>query len=236
MELAHDLQMKLLPGAGFVAPDAQVAARVMPAESVGGDFYNLFRLGERRVGVMIGDVSGHGYQAALIMALTMSASAIHAQTTADPGETLHALFTTVRDELATTEMFISAFYGVVDRVRRELLYANTGHPHAFVVTADGICERLAATDPPLGMADHPPLTDRRPWDPEHDLLVLFTDGLSDARSRSGQRLGEEALLETIRRHRAEPPAAILERLIEVVEEHSEQTPRRDDQTIVLLRS
>jgi sigma-B regulation protein RsbU (phosphoserine phosphatase) len=236
MELAHDLQMKLLPAAVVVEPDAVVAARVMPAESVGGDFYNLFRLGDRRVGAMIGDVSGHGYQAALIMALTMSAAAIHAQTTADPGETLHALFSTVRDELATTEMFISAFYGVIDRSRREMLYANTGHPHAFVVGADGNCHRLAATDPPLGMtADHP-RTVRRSWDPDNDLLVLFTDGLSDARSRSGQRLGEETLLETIGRYRHEPPASILDRLIEVVEAHSGGTPRRDDQTIVLLRS
>ncbi|HEY2375104.1 MAG TPA: GAF domain-containing SpoIIE family protein phosphatase [Gemmatimonadaceae bacterium] len=236
MELAHDLQMKLLPAAAIVEPDAIVAARVMPAESVGGDFYNLFRLGDRRVGAMIGDVSGHGYQAALIMALTMSASAIHAQTTADPGETLHALFSTVRDELATTEMFISAFYGVIDRTRGEVLYANTGHPHAFVVGADGNCERLAANDPPLGMAEEHPRTVRRHWDPESDLLVLFTDGLSDARSRTGQRLGEEALLETIRRYRHEAPSSILSRLIEVVEAHSGATPRRDDQTIVLLRS
>jgi len=209
---------------------------VMPAESVGGDFYNLFRLGERRVGAMIGDVSGHGYQAALIMALTMSASAIHAQTTADPGETLHALFSTVRDELATTEMFISAFYGVIDRTRGEMLYANTGHPHAFVVGADGNCERLKANAPPLGMAVEHPATTRRSWDADNDLLVLFTDGLSDARSRTGQRLGEEALLETIRRYRGESPDEILARLIELVEEHSGGTPRRDDQTIVLLRS
>jgi len=236
MELAHDLQMKLLPAAAIVAPDAVVAARVMPAESVGGDFYNLFRLGDQRVGAMIGDVSGHGYQAALIMALTMSASAIHAQTTADPGETLHALFTSVRDELATTEMFISAFYGVVDRKRGELLYANTGHPHAFLFSSDGRCERLAAGDPPLGMADDHPKTVRRAWNADRDLLVLFTDGLSDARSRTGQRLGEEALLETIRRYRDEPPADILNRLIAVVEEHSGGTPRRDDQTVVLLRS
>jgi sigma-B regulation protein RsbU (phosphoserine phosphatase) len=236
MELAHDLQMKLLPAGAVVAPDAIVAARVMPAESVGGDFYNLFRLGDHRVGAMIGDVSGHGYQAALIMALTMSASAIHAQTTADPGETLHALFSTVRDELATTEMFISAFYGVVDRTRGELHYANTGHPHAFVVGPDGKCERLTAKDPPLGMASEQPATTRRAWDPERDLLVLFTDGLSDARSPGGQRLGEEALLEVIRRHRGEAPAEILARLIELVEAHSGDTPRRDDQTVVLLRS
>ena len=236
MELAHDLQMKLLPAASIVAPDAIVAARVMPAESVGGDFYNLFRLGDHRVGAMIGDVSGHGYQAALIMALTMSASAIHAQTTADPGETLHALFSSVRDELATTEMFISAFYGVIDRERGELLYANTGHPHAFVVGPDGNCERLTAKDPPLGMASSQPTTTRRSWNPGQDLLVLFTDGLSDARGRGGQRLGEEALLEVIRAHRDDAPAEILTRLIDLVEAHSGNTPRRDDQTIVLLRS
>src|ERR1051325_996657 len=130
MQLAHELQMKLLPPSDIVAPDAQVAARVMPAESVGGDFYNLFRLPHGSVGAMIGDVSGHGYQAALIMALTMSASAIQAQRTTDPGEALHALLNSVRDELATTEMFISAFYAIIDRTAGELWYANTGHPHA----------------------------------------------------------------------------------------------------------
>lgn len=236
MELAHDLQMKLLPAASVVWPDAIVAARVMPAESVGGDFYNLFRLGERRVGAMIGDVSGHGYQAALIMALTMSASAIHAQTTADPGETLHALFTSVRDELATTEMFISAFYGVIDRVRGELRYANTGHPHAFVVGADGRCERLSAKAPPLGMADDRPSTGQRRWSPDSDLLVLFTDGMSDARNRAGQRLGEERIIETIVAHHREAPGEILGHVIQLVEQHSGETPRRDDQTLVLLRS
>ena len=236
MELAHDLQMKLLPASAVVWPDAVVASRVMPAESVGGDFYNLFPLADRRVGVMIGDVSGHGYQAALIMALMMSASAIHAQTTADPGETLHALLTSVRDELSTTEMFISAFYAVVDRVQGELHYANTGHPHAFIVGPDGRCERLPAKDPPLGMADEHPSTSQRRWVAGDDLLVLFTDGMSDARNREGQRLGEERILETIAAHRNEPPGDILDRVLDLVASHSGDTPRRDDQTLVLLRS
>jgi sigma-B regulation protein RsbU (phosphoserine phosphatase) len=133
-------------------------------------------------------------------------------------------------------MFISAFYGVVDRTRGELLYANTGHPHAFVVGPDGKCERLTATDPPLGMASAQPATTRRAWDPDKDLLVLFTDGLSDARNRAGERLGEGALLEVLSRYRDEEPAEILTRLIDLVEAHSGDTPRRDDQTIVLLRS
>ncbi|MGH2901099.1 MAG: PP2C family protein-serine/threonine phosphatase, partial [Solirubrobacteraceae bacterium] len=236
MQLAHDLQMKLLPNDAVVAPEASVAARVVPAESVGGDFYNLFRLGGGKTGVMIGDVSGHGYQAALIMALTMSAAAIHSQTTTDPAEVLHALMSTLRDELTMTEMYISTFYGVIDPWAGELRYANTGHPHAFLLTENGAFERLAATHPPIGMTDEKPLTGRRVWNASRDLLVLFTDGVSDARNRMGERLGEERILETVRQHRKEAPAAILERVVDVLAEHTRGAVRRDDVTIVLVRS
>ena len=236
MQLAHELQMKLLPPSDIVAPDAHVAARVVPAESVGGDFYNLFRLGHGCSGVMIGDVSGHGYQAALIMALTMSASAIHAQRTMDPGETMHALFNSVRDELATTEMFISGFYAIVDRSAGEIWYANTGHPHAFVFGKDGSVDRLAAEDPPLGMADGRPTTIRRAWNVADDLLVLFTDGISDARNRAGERLGEARVLDAIKTHRAESPETILAKTFELLDEYMDRAPQRDDLTLVLLKS
>src|SRR6185312_13823612 len=198
MQLAHDLQMKLLPSDAIVAPQATVAARVVPAESVGGDFYNLFRLKNGQTGIMIGDVSGHGYQAALIMALAMSAAAIHSQTTADPAEVLHQLSTTLRDELALTEMFISAFYAVVDPLNHELRFANTGHPHAFLIKESGECERLAASDPPIGMDEAAATMSVRAWRSRHDLLVLFTDGVSDARNRAGERLGEDRVLEIVR--------------------------------------
>jgi sigma-B regulation protein RsbU (phosphoserine phosphatase) len=236
MQLAHDLQMKLLPNDAVVAPEAIVAARVVPAESVGGDFYNLFRLGGGKTGVMIGDVSGHGYQAALIMALTMSAAAIHSQTTTDPSEVLHALMVTLKDELAMTEMFISTFYGVIDPWAGELRFANTGHPHAFRLTEAGEFERLAASEPPIGMDDRRPLTGRRPWSAGRDLLVLFTDGVTDARNRMGDRLGEDRVLEAIRADRSKEPAAILESVAAVLEGHTKGAIRRDDLTIVLVRS
>jgi sigma-B regulation protein RsbU (phosphoserine phosphatase) len=235
MQVAHDLQMKLLPDTEIVAPEATVSARVVPAESVGGDFYNLFRLGPDRTGVVIGDVSGHGYQAALIMALSMSAAAIHSQRNADPGEMLHALATTLRDELETTEMFISMFYGVVDRAASELVYANTGHPHAFHCTA-GSCERLQASDPPLGMDDARPQTARRSWTSGEDVLVLFTDGISDARNHRGERLGEQAVLDVIRASLDAPPDRIRDRVLELVGHHSGGAPQRDDLTVVVLRS
>ncbi len=236
MQLAHDLQMKLLPDDRIVAPDAKVSARVIPAESVGGDFYNLFHLGNSRTGVMIGDVSGHGYQAALIMALTMSASAIHAQGTLDPGQMLQALAETLREELTMTEMFISTFYAIIDPVGGELRYANTGHPHAFVVTPGKGAERLAAQDPPLGMNERAPTTVRRPWNRDKDLLVLFTDGVSDARNPAGERLGENRVLKVVRSLVGAEPPAILDRIIETLNEHRDGAPLRDDLTIVLLRN
>jgi sigma-B regulation protein RsbU (phosphoserine phosphatase) len=236
MQLAHDLQMKLLPNNAVIAPHATVAARVVPAESVGGDFYNLFRLGGGKTGVMIGDVSGHGYQAALIMALTMSAAAIHSQTTNDPGEMLHALMSSLREELAMTEMFISAFYAVIDPAEHELRYSNTGHPHAFLLSRGKDFERLPASDPPIGMDERRPDTARRPWNSSEDLLVLFTDGVTDARNRIGERLGEERILDAIRSYRDQTPVAILDRLFEVLDTHITTAPRRDDLTIVLLRT
>lgn len=236
MQLANDLQMKLLPDTTHFLPEAQVAARVVPAESVGGDFYHLFRLGEGRTGVMVGDVSSHGYRAALIMALVMSASQIHAQTTADPAEMLSALLATVAEELDSTEMFVSVFYGVLDPARGRLCYANAGHPHAFMIGADGCVERLAASTPPLGMSDRLPSTVERPWVSSDDLLVLFTDGVSDARNRYDQRLGESAIIDLVRAHRHEPPAAILDRALRRLQQHMGDVLRRDDLTIVIARS
>jgi sigma-B regulation protein RsbU (phosphoserine phosphatase) len=228
--------MKLLPPTTVVAPEVQVAARVVPAESVGGDFYNLFRLSEGRAGVMIGDVSSHGYRAALIMALAMSASAIHAQTAEGPGETLAKLLATLREELRSTEMFISVFYGVLDPQGGELRYANTGHPHAFLFHPDGSVERLPAMDPPLGLSDAAPLSSARRWASGDTLLVLFTDGISDARNRNDVRLGEQTVLDTVRRHRREHPDTIVERVFEILTLHIGDAPRRDDLTLVVLRA
>lgn len=236
MRLAHDLQMKLLPSAQVVAPEAMCAARVEPAEGVGGDFYNLFRLGGGRTGVLVGDVSSHGYRAALIMALVMSAMAIHAQTTADPAETVQALLATLDEELRETEMFLSLCYCVVDRDAGTLRWTNTGHPHAFVIGADGIAVRLEATDPPLGLGPEGLHVQSRAWDPAADLLVLFTDGVTDARDQHGNALGEPRVLEVLRARHGEVPSRIVDGVFSLVEGHMGRQPALDDQAIVVLRS
>jgi len=166
----------------------------------------------------------------------MSASAIHAQGTDDPAEMLRRLYVSVKEELNTTEMFVSALYAVVDRVNGVLRYGNMGHPHAFVVSRDGTVERLKAGGPPLGMLDQAPDSSQRSWDIDGDVLLLFTDGIADARNRFDQRLDEAPVLEVVKRHRAESPAQIASRVFELLDEYTGDVAPRDDLTLVVLKS
>jgi sigma-B regulation protein RsbU (phosphoserine phosphatase) len=234
MRLAHDLQLKLLPRTSVVEPEARAAARVVPAESVGGDFFLLARLDRDRTGVLIGDVAGHGYQAALVMALALSAAAIHVQAAFDPSIALEAVQRSLADELDSTEMSLSLCYAVIDERRGELRFANAGHPHAFRVGSDGACERLAAIAPPIGFSDASIEECVMSWRPG-DRLVLFTDGLSDARDAADGRLGERRIIELLSTMRhGESPETMLGRLFGLVEGHAAGTPLRDDLAAVIV--
>jgi sigma-B regulation protein RsbU (phosphoserine phosphatase) len=234
LELAHDLQLKLLPHPSVLQGDARLAARCVPAESVGGDFYTFTRLGRGRVGVMLGDVASHGFSAALIMALVMSAAGIHAGAAVTPDETLAALLESLGTELQTTEMYFTVFYGVLDPVGRRLSYANAGHPYAFRVPRVGEPERLQATAPPIGLATPGAIEQRQlPWSAEDDLLCLCTDGLVDARNAAGERFGEGRLMDIVLAHRTETPDAILQAVY--AEADGFASPPIDDRTLLVLR-
>lgn len=234
LRLAHDLQLKLLPDPRVVGPEARAAARVVPAESVGGDFYLLSRLDAQRTGVMIGDVSGHGYQAALVMALTLSAAAIHVQAAADPAATLEAVRRSIAEELRSTDMSVSLCYVIIDTVAHELRFANAGHPHAFRLGVDGSAVRLGAMSPPLGLGEAAvgggALQFRA-----GDRVLMFTDGIVDARSPLDHRLGESAILAAAARMPCTAgPLALVDELFDCVEKHAQGVPPRDDLAVLVV--
>ena len=234
LELAHDLQLKLMPSPSVLGTDAEVAARCVPAESVGGDFYTFNRFGRGRVGVMLGDVSSHGFAAALVMAMVIAAAGIHAAGSATPDETLERLLESIAEDLATTEMFLTVFYGVLDPRAAQLSYASAGHPHAWRIPPSGPAERLDATAPPLGLAARGNIELAQvPWQMGQDLLCLCTDGLVDARDPDGEAFGEARLLAGVTSRRKLAPEAIVSALIAEVRAFAPHPG--DDITLLILR-
>ena len=235
LDLAHDLQLRLMPEPGVLKGDAQVAVRCLPVASVGGDFYTFLRLSEHRIGVMLGDVSSHGLSAALVMALVLSAAGIHAAAAAGPAVTLGRLRKSLLGKLSETEMYATVFYAVLDRAGNRLLYANAGHPHAFRISAEGEAQRLEATAPPIGLGLSAPIgQESLAWNDQGDLLCLWTDGLIDAADAAGERYGEARLLERLVALRDRSPDDVVNEVMDEVNQFS--AAPADDRTLLVLRS
>jgi len=234
LELAHDLQRRLLPLPEVLAGEALVAVYFDPVESVGGDFYTFSRLGLGCVGVMLGDVSSHGFAAALVMAVVLSAAGIHAPTSVTPDETLTAMRNSLAQNLSSTESYLTVFHAVLDPLNRRLTYASAGHPQAFRVPRSGPPERLETTAPPLGLDLSAPIVSRQvAWMPGEDLLCLWTDGVVDAEGPDGERYGETRLLEQLAAARHLAPDEVLARV--VADASAFASHATDDRTLLILR-
>ncbi len=232
LELAHHLQLKLLPEVADFADCADIAARCEPAESVGGDFYHLFRLGGGRVGVMLGDVSSHGYSAGLIMALTMSAASLVVRERDRPGAVLRGIHQELVRKLESTDMYMTLCYAVLDVTGKRLRYANAGHPHAFRIGAER-ADRLEALNPPLGLAEFGVYEEREmAWEPDRDTLLMYTDGLSET-LQADRIWSDELILETVRRHLSNPAVDLLDDLFALA--GADGPPPVDDRTVLVLK-
>jgi sigma-B regulation protein RsbU (phosphoserine phosphatase) len=169
------------------------------------------------------------------MALSMSAASIYALEKGSPSGVLRQLDDALRDELETTEMFLSLFYGILDPKKGILTYANAGHPHAFAIHDDGSTERLEAIDPPVGIAGPDSYGERTvPWKTGSDLLLLFTDGLSDTLGDSKGGNGEELVLATATKGRHGRVEDLVGRLFLEAAEANPTVPA-DDITALALR-
>lgn len=228
LRLAHDLQLRLLPDPGAFDDLFDVAARCDPADSVGGDFYQLVRLPGRRLGVLLGDVSSHGISAALVMAQLMGAASLVAPVADDPGTVLRRLRDQVAPELEEAGMLVTVFYGVLDAGDGTLRYANAGHPHAFLLRGRS-ARRLGALDRPVGTPGDGRFDDRVVALEEGDRLLLFTDGLFEGSERAPFR-GEAAVTAA-----ATEEGGSAREVLEAVFGYAAGFAVRDDRTALVIR-
>ena len=217
--------------------------RYRPAVAVGGDFFHIIPIKDTTAGVLICDVMGHGVRAALITAILRALIEQHKNIAHDPSAFLQAINHTLVTLLKQTRMpiFATAFYLVADTQKRQLRYANAGHPSPCCIHHDNGHSVAQYTSqikpgPALGVfADSIYNLTEAPLDPG-DTVLLYTDGLFEAEGTDDTRYGQERLLASIQRHAALPTAKLLDKLIADIEQFTGTPNFHDDLCIVAIET
>jgi sigma-B regulation protein RsbU (phosphoserine phosphatase) len=243
LRIARDIQMSLLPQGPLRVPGLRMTAHCSPAREVGGDYYDFFRIDERRVGILIADVSGKGTSAALYMAelkgLMLSLSQIHTS----PRELMIAANRIIADNL-DSRSFITMTYLVLDVGRGTMAYARAGHTPLIHLTGHGLSRRARILTPDgmvLGLNFDrgekfiAALEEVSVPLEIGDMVALFTDGISEAMNAEEDMFGENRLSTLIEEHADLPFDELRERILREVRDFTGEAGPHDDMTLILLR-
>jgi sigma-B regulation protein RsbU (phosphoserine phosphatase) len=249
LRIAREIQMSLLPQGALVMPGLSVTALCVPAREVGGDYYDLFPIGERRLGVLIADVSGKGTSAALYMAelkgLMLSLSQIHAS----PRALLVAADRIMANNL-DARSFITMTYAIIDLRERTMTYARAGHTPLMYLPgdgtpagADGRRMRILVPDGLVlglqvdggGRMFERHLEEQTIPLRDGDLYALYTDGISEAMNEADDCFGDDRLGRILEEHSDLPSEELRERVLREVSAFVGAAPQHDDMTMILVR-
>jgi sigma-B regulation protein RsbU (phosphoserine phosphatase) len=234
LETARDIQLGLLPSQPPQIPGYEVAARSEPANLVGGDYFDYLPLSEERMGLCVGDVSGKGLPASLLMANLQAT--IRGQKQAQ-----HAVAARVGDfnellfQSLSSEKFVTLFYGLLDVARHELHYCSAGHNPALLFSAATDPRRLEVGGLVLGVLPTFTYEQEAVALSAGDLVLVYSDGINEAVNPQGEEFGEERLCRLIQKHRQEPAQKVVEHIFRAVEQFSASARQMDDMTVMVIR-
>jgi len=235
MEIARRIQMSLLPERSPQVEGLELAGRCVPASAVGGDYYDFF-LADGKVGLLIADVSGHSVGSALMMAITRGVLRSEIARGKSPAEVLAATNAAMYEDLSQAELFITAFYASYDKGTQTLTYANGGHNLPFVWRAsEGRCILLDADGMLIGVLEDVFYEERALKLQSGDVLILYTDGVTEARDERGEQFGEERLYRVVREKGHLPAQELLDQVYRQVREFSGGLAQSDDITMVIMK-
>lgn len=232
-DLAGKIQRSLLPGRALQIGGCTVDAWSQNCEGGGGDYYDFAKLGERRLGIAIGDVSGHGIQVAVLLTGVRGFLRARAGVVTDPAELLSQVNDYVKQDVKLG-MIMSLFYGILDLEAGTLTFASAGHdPPALLRRASGRFEEPDRRGPALGMLSGARFTgDVITGIAAGDVLMQFTDGVWEQHDTKGRQLGRPRLLEAVREHGRLSATELIHALRGLHQGHRGTMPQEDDMTIV----
>ncbi len=239
LEVATRAQQQMLPAAPPHIPGLEIAASCNPSKDVGGDLFDFLKLPDGRFGIVVADVSGKGVPAALYMTLTKGVLASVTEYESDPGailrETNRHLY-----EACRRKVFVTLFLGVYDPATRVMTYARAGHnPTVYRSPARNHTELLKPRGMGLGLAGektfNPPLTVASLQLHTDDLLIFYSDGITEAMNNQQEEYGEERLIEVAVQHDGSNAATAHDAVLADVKNFLGKVAPQDDQTLVVLR-
>ena len=233
--IAREVQTNLLPRRMPEHGNVEVATYFEPATEVGGDFYDYLEFGEDRLGVIIGDVSGHGMSAGLLMAITKSC--IHTQINYE--YQLDSMMTSMNEillGLSEPRSMVTLFYSVLDLKQRTIEFADAGHPFTYLIRGnDPQLLALEAISYPLGVKDGLQFQSKQVQLEPGDFLVYYSDGIVEALDEDGVVFGYDRLEEILSSRIFKSPEELLDTLITEVRIHIGAAEQFDDMTAVVIR-
>lgn len=234
LALAAEVQKRMLPTHSTLRDGIEIAAHLEAVKFVGGDYYDYFELPRGELGVVIGDVSGKGTPAALLMAAVREAIRSRASDLSSPGEVLHAVNEHVY-QMTDASQFVSLFYAKLSQGGDRFDYSNGGHCPPLLVRASGDSLPLDKGGLLLGVLPKACYESDGAALGPGDLLVFYTDGVIEATNAEGEEFGRRRLLELVQRERRRPAEEIVGALRGAVAEFRGNTAAEDDATVIVLR-
>jgi serine phosphatase RsbU (regulator of sigma subunit) len=233
LEVAREIQLAMLPQGTYAADDIRIFGVTRPANTVGGDFYDVLPLPDGRVILALGDVTGKGSPAALLMALLLAVLRTLVDERLEPAPLTERLNAQICRH-SPGSRFITLFYAVYDPPTGGLTYVNAGQNPPLLRRADGRYERLTATGVALGMFEGSTFTAEQTIVAPGDLLVLYSDGITEAEDAAGQPFEEAGLQQTLDASAAQGPAELASEVLAAVERHAGRPRFADDLTVLFL--
>jgi serine phosphatase RsbU (regulator of sigma subunit) len=234
LQVAADIQHEFLPRTLPQIPGYDIAAVTLPAREVGGDFYDIFPSGDGRYALVIADVAGKGVPASLFMAFSRTVIRVVSRWELSAKKVL-ADSNTIFIGDTGSDTFVTVFYAHLHGGDRSLSYVNAGHNPPLLLHTDGMIEELPPTGPVIGLVDDPGYAQGSANLRPGDVLLMYTDGVTEAVDASNGMFSEERLRAVIRKSAGLPAAEIVGAVRNAVKAFCGDTPQYDDITILVLK-
>ena len=232
--MARDIQLKLLPSDFPPISGYQAAGKNIPAKEVGGDYYDFVRISEDRYGFCLGDVSGKGMPAALLMANLQATLRGQILTDATPGiciQRANRLMYLNTDP----QKFATLFYGILDVKNHRIRFCNAGHDNPFLLGPDLQTQRLHVGGPVLGFLPECAYEEAEVNLNPGDILLIYSDGITEAFNTREEEFGEKRLEKLVRENREKTADQLINLIFESVREFASGMPQMDDMTLFIIK-